>query len=248
MIYPIKERITRRYLALLFYVFSLTLVGCQFGDKKSTSNAGDSQQEQSQQSEDIEGEGGEDDGEENKLAFNDLELLTLENVDFYQVEGRCLSTLGPVTIAVEHPHVEQVVDCKVGDTFSGIFDLRRITSTPLIIAATQGSKIITDSSVENNIQHFISEWNFDQEDYLFVFPIKENLNYNFIIDWGDGSYQDEVTSFDDSDKTHTYTETGNYTITVMGLCEGFENALGDEVGKRFSSPCKSFKFRSCGLE
>ncbi len=241
MIYFMKERIVRKYLALLFYIFVFTLVGCKDTTKKPIQMISINGQESNQKNKDIEediieesvvaesraSKGIED---ENELKFDSFESLTLENVDSYPIRGRCLSSLGSVSIATGQSAVEHVLDCEENNTFSGIFDMREITSDHSLITATQGSKTITNSSIENEVQYFVSEWKFDGENYLFVFPIKENLKYNFIIDWGDGSSQNEVTSFDDPDKSHTYTKPGNYIITVMGLCEGFENARGNRVG------------------
>ncbi len=44
-------------------------------------------------------------------------------------------------------------------------------------------------------------------------PLVESKNYFFTVNWGDGEY-DLITSWDDSDKTHTYTSSGLYTIKI----------------------------------
>lgn len=55
-------------------------------------------------------------------------------------------------------------------------------------------------------------------------PIKPDgsltYSYNFTVDWGDAS-SSVVTSFSDTDKTHTYSLDGTYTVTISGLLEGW---------------------------
>ncbi len=72
---------------------------------------------------------------------------------------------------------------------------------------------------------FVSKWNFPTNNYSFTLPLVNNgsTNYDFEVDWGDGSPVQSVTSFDDADKTHVYALSGEYEITITGLCEGFRN-------------------------
>jgi surface protein len=49
-------------------------------------------------------------------------------------------------------------------------------------------------------------------------------SYNFTVDWGDGS-TGIVTSFDDPDATHSYTNPGEYTVTIVGELVGFNFTL-----------------------
>ena len=66
---------------------------------------------------------------------------------------------------------------------------------------------------------FISEWTVtDGED--ITLPLKEGYNYNFTVNWGDES-SSEVTSYDDSDITHTYDTAGTYTVTISGTVEAW---------------------------
>ena len=45
--------------------------------------------------------------------------------------------------------------------------------------------------------------------------------YNFTVDWGDGSPIGTVTSWNDSDASHTYSTPGQYWITIEGTFRGF---------------------------
>ena len=66
-------------------------------------------------------------------------------------------------------------------------------------------------------------------DETVTLPLRSGFNYDFTVDWGDGTTT-EVTSWDDVDKTHTYASTGTYTITITGLLETlyFNNTSSDK--------------------
>ena len=54
--------------------------------------------------------------------------------------------------------------------------------------------------------------------------------HNFTVNWGDGTPDSTINSFDDPDRIHTYAGAGTYDITMTGVCEwfGFNNA-GDKT-------------------
>ena len=47
---------------------------------------------------------------------------------------------------------------------------------------------------------FISVWKIDEAGDSITLPLREGFNYNFTVDWGDGSIS-EVTSYDNVDIT-----------------------------------------------
>ena len=51
-------------------------------------------------------------------------------------------------------------------------------------------------------------------------------NYNFIVDWGDGTVS-QVISATDANRIHAYASGGTYTITMTGTLEGWS---GDTIG------------------
>ena len=63
---------------------------------------------------------------------------------------------------------------------------------------------------------FISTWNADNATSITL-PYFSDGNYNGLIDWGDGT----ITLNSYSDRTHTYSSAGEYTVTVKGLVKGF---------------------------
>ncbi len=67
---------------------------------------------------------------------------------------------------------------------------------------------------------FISVWRLSSENESITLPLRSGYNYNFTVDWGDGA-SSEITSHDDSDITHTYAESGDYTVTISGELEAW---------------------------
>jgi len=49
------------------------------------------------------------------------------------------------------------------------------------------------------------------------------LNYNFVVNWGDGS-EDTITYYNQAEATHVYASADDYVVTITGLCEGWSFA------------------------
>lgn len=54
----------------------------------------------------------------------------------------------------------------------------------------------------------------------FTMPFFNTTGYDCTIDWGDGSLLSEITTYNDPDRIHTYTNAGNYDIKINGTCKG----------------------------
>ena len=54
-------------------------------------------------------------------------------------------------------------------------------------------------------------------------PLRAGFNYNFTVDWGDGT-TGVVTGASDSDKNHIFASPGDYVVTLSGLAEAFHLA------------------------
>ena len=76
---------------------------------------------------------------------------------------------------------------------------------------------------------FISDWKLDDNSDLTVtLPLYDGGEYNFIVDWGDATNTTIIQTFDEADVTHTYNQTGTYTVVINGTINGFRfNSLGD---------------------
>ena len=51
-------------------------------------------------------------------------------------------------------------------------------------------------------------------------PLVPDGTYNMLVDWGDGS-TDRITAWDDTAKTHNYSSSGTYYVTITGTIKGF---------------------------
>ena len=65
---------------------------------------------------------------------------------------------------------------------------------------------------------------------VFKLPLITGKNYEFDVDWGDGT-NDAITAWDDTSKNHTYASSGIYTVVIAGLFEGFSFNDGSESRK-----------------
>ncbi len=67
---------------------------------------------------------------------------------------------------------------------------------------------------------FVSVWEVSDDNLQVVLPVPRGFNYDFKVDWGDGTHG-QVTAWDDAEATHTYAQAGTYTLTLSGLVEAW---------------------------
>lgn len=79
----------------------------------------------------------------------------------------------------------------------------------------------TDSDEE-----FISVWAADAGETITL-PLIEDGDYNFVVYWGDDE-SSIVAAYDLSAASHTYTDAGEYTVTITGTIDGFNFYQTDE--------------------
>ena len=72
---------------------------------------------------------------------------------------------------------------------------------------------------------FISVWDTTLGDGSpsITLPLVASGNYNFSVNWGDGN-TDTITTWDQTEITHTYATGGEYTITISGTIVGWSFA------------------------
>ena len=80
---------------------------------------------------------------------------------------------------------------------------------------------------------FRSTWRVPADSKTITLPLVNGHNYNFTVDWGDGSPISEITEHNDPDKTHTYAAAGDYNLLIEGLLEAwsFNNAEDGDKDK-----------------
>lgn len=95
------------------------------------------------------------------------------------------------------------------------------------------NQVLDDDLAGNeDLKTFITQWNVADGETI-ILPIYEKqetdevrgeketyFNYNFTVDYGDGTVA-EITSFDDEDRYHTYSKAGTYDVKIKGMCEGW---------------------------
>ena len=82
-------------------------------------------------------------------------------------------------------------------------------------------------------KRFQSTWDTTQagsSNNQVVLPLQSNGDYDFHIDWGDGtSNRDTITAYDQAEVTHTYDSTGVYEIRIIGDITGWSfGGAGDD--------------------
>jgi surface protein len=83
--------------------------------------------------------------------------------------------------------------------------------------------------VANN---FVSTWKTDNTstgssaNNQVKLPLVSSGTYGFVVQWGDGT-SDTITTWSQSETTHTYSNIGTYTVTITGVIAGwkFNNTL-----------------------
>jgi hypothetical protein len=80
---------------------------------------------------------------------------------------------------------------------------------------TDGAVVVVPSNT------FTSVWRTIIPSEMVTLPLRATFNYNFTVDWGDGSPIASVTSAVDTDISHSYLSPGDYTVVITGLVEAW---------------------------
>lgn len=76
---------------------------------------------------------------------------------------------------------------------------------------------------------FISTWRTTAANETITLPLRAGFSYNFLVDWGDGSPVDHITSDADPLKTHSYSIPGDYQVIITGQLDSwYFNNAGDK--------------------
>jgi surface protein len=163
------------------------------------------------------------------------EGIEIQTIDA-NISGKDIDTDGnPITYNCYYDqdidsNVETVTNCStlselVFSPATGILDWTprygRFGNYEFKITADNGSK--TDStifSIEIIREDFVSTWRTFAPTTTITLPIQSGLNYNFDVDWGDGTPIENYTV--DSGVAHTYASSGDYVVTISGLMEGWD--------------------------
>ena len=88
-----------------------------------------------------------------------------------------------------------------------------------------------------NIKPFISTWRTTHSNDTITLPLVSSFSYSgatgqgeydFSVDWGDGTPADRITAWNQAEATHYYQSEGDHTITISGKIWGWSfNGGGD---------------------
>lgn len=68
---------------------------------------------------------------------------------------------------------------------------------------------------------FITTWTTSFGNTQISLPLRNGYTYAFDVDWGDASPVDTITSWNQAEAKHTYTDAGTYTVKITGTCEAW---------------------------
>ena len=86
---------------------------------------------------------------------------------------------------------------------------------------------LSSASVIKNGTPFVSVWQTTTPNESITLPLRSGFKYDFTIDWGD-STKSKITSFDDTDAVHFYSDPGDHKVEITGTVEAWSfNGGGD---------------------
>ena len=103
-------------------------------------------------------------------------------------------------------------------------------------AGTVQASSVTLSGRSVGLSPFVTTWKTDNpgfsEDNQIALPLT-SINYDFVVDWGDGT-QSIIDSSNDPDRIHTYASPGTYTVKIRGIFPtfNFESDISDGTDRK----------------
>lgn len=144
----------------------------------------------------------------------------------FQIERSTTSGSGFAQIATVGPNVESFQDSGLTNNTTYYYRVRAVSAS-----------INSDYSNEANattLLSFASTWNTanagSSSSTEVTLPLITLGNYNFIVEWGDGSF-DTITSHNQAEVTHTYSTSGTYNIEIVGTLQGWSFNNGGDAQK-----------------
>ena len=82
----------------------------------------------------------------------------------------------------------------------------------------------------NRKDFFISVWRTTTPNESISLPLISTGNYSFYVYWGDGTHN-TISSWNQAEVTHYYTNPGYYTVMIFGIINGFNFLYGNANSK-----------------
>lgn len=83
---------------------------------------------------------------------------------------------------------------------------------------------------------FVSTWQTTTNNETITLPLVEGFQYFMLVDWGDGTPETMITSFNDPANSHTYSSPGTHTMTIKGTAEAWRFRNHPDRTKIFTVP------------
>ncbi len=141
------------------------------------------------------------------------------------VSGNCNEAEALIEIAVDGNVIKKGIPCD-GTSFDADVDFSAIKEGKKTLVANiiDKAKNTTQTSINfsKEVRPFVSVWETKKANESIQLHLKQSGSFDFIVDWGDGSPNGRVTSYDDEDIDHTYAVPGKYKVVINGLCSGLD--------------------------
>jgi surface protein len=139
-----------------------------------------------------------------------VEVMTLPTLSGYYLanDGNCWY---PLSQTSDPPTLTYV------NVYGSCIECINPTPTPTPTETPTQTPTPTPSPVPNP---FISVWRTTSPSETITLPLESSGTYSFVVDWGDGN-TDTITSWNQTERTHTYSVLGDYVVTIEGTLIGY---------------------------
>jgi len=100
--------------------------------------------------------------------------------------------------------------------------VKRGLSTTYEYHLEDAAMVAGDIWLEAGPPPFITVWRITNANESIILPLPSGFTYNFIVNYGDGTGDLTVNSFDDANSIHEYAVAGDYTVTIAGTCQAWQ--------------------------
>jgi len=143
-----------------------------------------------------------------------------------------LSSTNIPTSPIQSPFIFSEIISPGGNTFS-FTPTNNVAAGSAFLRGTGGISLAIAPSVNLNSFNFRVRTNLagSSNDDQFRLPLIAASNINATVNWGDGT-SDNITSYNQSETTHTYSSIGGYDITIDGVIDGWKFGDGTVGGDK----------------
>ena len=143
-----------------------------------------------------------------------------------------LSSSNIPTLPIQSPYIFSEIISPGGNTFS-FTPTNNVAVSSSFLRGTGGISLAIAPATTPNPFSFRVRTNLagSSNDDQFRLPLIAASNINATVNWGDGT-SDNITSYNQSETTHTYSSQGIYDITMDGVIDGWRFADATVGGDR----------------